>query len=119
MNFRVYNLEKKEVSQVYSLEEVLVSGVRLAKNKHALIVMLGTGEFDTSGKEIFEGDFAKNELGEHGCISYSNGEFWLGYFDEPAKQALSTFKEHGKNTTLTLTGIIRSFINEQYRYDKK
>lgn len=119
MNFRIYNLEKREVSQPYCLEEVLASGLKLANSKDDFIIMLGTGELDVDDNEIFEGDFAINEHGEHGSIYLKDGGFWLGYFDEPAKQALHTFKKYNKTTTsLKLTGHIRSFINEQIEYDK-
>ena len=53
--------------------------------------------------------FCKNELEEYGLISYSEGSFWLSYFNEPAKQHLSDFKKYdSENTGLLITGL-RSF----------
>jgi hypothetical protein len=112
MNFRVYNKSVKTILPINSLKEICINSERLTEEEWSdLVFMRGSGMFDKKGVEIFEGDFCKNDLDEYGIIMYSEGSFWLSFFDEPAKQHLSDFKKYNKDNTSLLIDGIRSFIN--------
>lgn len=97
---------------INSFKSICINSERLTEDEYNdLVIMKGTGMLDKKGVEIFEGDFCKNELEEYGLITYSEGSFWLSFFDEPAKQHLSDFKKYDiENTELLITGL-RSFVN--------
>lgn len=120
MNFRAYNINTKTLLPlVVPIEELYNNLWSFGTPSCDLVFMRGTGVLDEEMKEIFEGDYCKNELGEHGCITYSDGSFWLMFFDEPAKQHLSDFKKYDKDhADLKITGI-RSFNNDIMLHNQK
>lgn len=99
MNFRVYNIKEERMLPILSLKTLLLTRVS-EEDYENYIVMKGTGVMDKNGVEIFEGDFCEDEFGDTGNIFYSDGSFWLGYFDEPAKTLLSDFKKYDKDKSL-------------------
>ena len=112
MNFRAYKKSEKRLLPVNSLKSICIHSERLTEEEfNDLVIMRGTGVFDTTGKEIFEGDICINEQKITGVITYNIGAWWLFFFDEPAKQLIGDYLPYKKeNTTLLITGI-QSFVN--------
>jgi hypothetical protein len=112
MNFRAYKKSEKRLLPVNSFKSICINSERLTEEEFDdLVIMRGTGMFDKTGIEIFEGDICINEQKETGVITYNNGSWWLFFFDDPAKQLIEDYKPYNKeNTTLLITGI-QSFVN--------
>jgi len=112
MNFRAFKISEQRILPINSLKSICINSERLTEEEwNDLVIMRGSGVFDKKGIEIFEGDYCKNELDEYGLIMFSQGCFWISFFDEPAKQHLSDFQKFDKeNSELLITGL-RSFSN--------
>jgi len=54
-------------------------------------IMMFSGVTDINGVDIYEGDVVKVNKDEIGSIDFNNGSFWIGFYDEPAKQNISEF----------------------------
>lgn len=115
MNIRAYKISTNAISNPVGVYEIITSNVRITEDEcKDLVIMVGSGVLDKNGTEIFEGDLCKNELGEWGLVVWSDGAFWLVYFDNPSKQHLSDFKKDDEvNSSLLITGI-QSF-NEYHK----
>ncbi len=112
MNFRAYKKSEKILLPVNSLKSICINSERLTEEEFDdLVIMRGTGMFDVTGVEIFEGDICRNDVKETGVITYNNGSWWIFFFNEPAKQLIGDYLPYKKeNTTLLITGI-QSFVN--------
>tara|TARA_R110000851_G_scaffold47990_4_gene116331 strand:+ start:118 stop:510 length:393 start_codon:yes stop_codon:yes gene_type:complete len=49
---------------------------------------------DIDGKEIYDGDVVKNDVGDVGGINFDCGAFWINYYQEPSRQNLSDFVKY-------------------------
>jgi uncharacterized phage protein (TIGR01671 family) len=57
-----------------------------------------TGVKDINGIEVFEGDVVKVNKDEIGNVYFGEGSFWVGFYNEPAKQSLSEFMKYNLKT---------------------
>lgn len=81
-----------------------------------------SGVDDRDGVQIFEGDFCEDAVGDVGLVFFSEGSFWLGYNNEPAKAHLdSSFKVVGNNKDVWIRSVERPHIIKDsydvYLYD--
>jgi len=112
MNFRAYKKSEKRLLPANSLKSICINSERLTEEEFDdLVIMRGTGMFDKTGVEIFEGDICISEQKEKGLVTYEDGCFCLFFFDNAAKHLINDYKLYNKkNTTLLIAGI-QSFIN--------
>jgi len=74
IKFRSWDKQDKEID---SWECILDDGFESYLNDRFEILQF-TGLKDKNGKEIYEGDIAKNESGIIAPIEFNNGAFWFG-----------------------------------------
>jgi hypothetical protein len=70
-------------------EKANMAWARISNN--SLIKMMSSGIIDKNGKEIYEKDVVKVNSDEIGDVVFSDGCFWVMFYNEPAKEALYNF----------------------------
>ena len=66
MNFRAYKKSEKRLLPVNSLKSICINSERLTEEEFDdLIIMRGTGMYDKTGIEVFEGDILKCDLTDY------------------------------------------------------
>lgn len=90
MNFRAYKKSEKRLLPANSLKSICINSERLTEEEFDdLVIMRGTGIFDKTGVELFEGDIIKCDLSTYNFAIEWNKEvccFAWYYFTDTEKE---------------------------------